>query len=73
MEEEVLKDKMDNHYNILLIFLIGNIVIQIIYFVVIKFFILDKIEGVLSNLERLSKNFKFYIIKYLSKNIYGIY
>ncbi len=55
MEEEVLKDKMDNHYNILLIFLIGNIVIQIIYFVVIKFFILDKIEGVLSNLERLSK------------------
>ena len=55
MEEEVLKDKMDNHYNILLIFLIGNIVIQIRYFVVIKFFILDKIEGVLSNLERLSK------------------
>ena len=55
MEEEVLKDKMDTHYNILLIFLIGNIVIQIIYFVVIKFFILDKIEGVLSNLERLSK------------------
>ena len=55
MEEEVLKDKMDNHYNILLIFLIGNIVIQIIYFVVIEFFILDKIEGVLSNLERLSK------------------
>ena len=55
MEEEVLKDKMDNHYNILLIFLIGNIVIQIIYFVVIKFFILDKIEGVLTNLERLSK------------------
>ena len=55
MEEEVLKDKMDTHYNILLIFLIGNIVIQMIYFVVIKFFILDKIEGVLSNLERLSK------------------
>ena len=55
MEEEVIKDKMDNHYNILLIFLIGNIVIQIRYFVVIKFFILDKIEGVLSNLERLSK------------------
>ena len=55
MEEEVLKDKMDTHYNILLIFLIGNIVIQIRYFVVIKFFILDKIEGVLSNLERLSK------------------
>lgn len=55
MEEEILKDKMDTHYNILLIFLIGNIVIQIIYFVVIKFFILDKIEGVLSNLERLSK------------------
>ena len=54
MEEEILKDKMDTHYNILLIFLIGNIVIQIIYFVVIKFFILDKIEGVLSNLERLS-------------------
>ena len=55
MEEEILKDKMDTHYNILLIFLIGNIVIQIIYFVVIKFFILDKNEGVLSNLERLSK------------------
>ena len=55
MEEEILKDKMDTHYNILLIFLIGNIVIQIRYFVVIKFFILDKIEGVLSNLERLSK------------------
>ena len=55
MEEEVLKDKMDTHYNSLLIFLIGNIVIQMIYFVVIKFFILDKIEGVLSNLERLSK------------------
>ena len=55
MEEEILKDKMDTHYHILLIFLIGNIVIKIIYFVVIKFFILDKIEGVLSNLERLSK------------------
>ena len=31
MEEEVLKDKMDTHYNILLIFLIGNIVIQSSY------------------------------------------
>ena len=54
----VLKDKMDKHYNILLFFLIGNIVIQLIYFSVIKCCILDKIERVLSNFARLNKILK---------------
>ena len=50
-----LSNKMDIHYVILIVFLLGNIIIQIIYFVIIKMLILDRIESIISNLEGLGK------------------
>ena len=50
-----LSNKMDTHYVILIVFLMGNIIIQIIYFVIIKGYILDRIESIISNLEGLNK------------------
>ena len=51
---KVVLDKiMQEHFLYLTIFLIGNIFIQVFYFVLIKFGIVDQIETILSNLEKL--------------------
>lgn len=49
----VLDAIMKEHFFYLTIFLIGNIFIQVIYFVIIKFGIIDQIETILDNLEKL--------------------
>ena len=49
----IIDDISTNHFIYLSTFLLGNILVQIIYFILIKFLILDKIESLVNNLESL--------------------
>ena len=48
-----LDNETDSHFYILLCFLLGNIILEIIYFLIIKFQIINKIESNNKNLDRL--------------------
>ena len=49
----VLDSQTDSHFNILLIFLLGNIILEVVYFLIIKIKIIDKIEAVDKNLDKI--------------------
>ena len=49
----ILDSQTDSHFNILLIFLLGNIILEVVYFLIIKIKIIDKIEAVDKNLDKI--------------------
>jgi hypothetical protein len=53
-----LDNKTDSHFYILLAFLLGNIILEIIYFIIIKIRIIDKIEKINKNMNKLLKMLK---------------
>ena len=53
-----LDNKTDSHFYILLAFLLGNILLEIIYFIIIKIKIIDKIEKINKNMNKLLKMLK---------------
>ena len=55
---DYLDKKTYSHFLVLLGFLIGNILLEIIYFLIIKIKIIDKIETINKNLDKLLKMLK---------------
>ena len=55
---DYLDKKTNSHFLVLLGFLIGNILLEIIYFLIIKIKIIDKIETINKNLDKLLKMLK---------------
>jgi hypothetical protein len=55
---DYLDKKTNSHFFILLCFLLGNIVLEIVYFLIIKIQIIDKIETINKNLDKLLKMLK---------------
>ena len=53
-----LDNETDAHFYILLGFLLGNIFLEIVYFLVIKIQIIDKIDSINKNLNKLYKMLK---------------
>ena len=53
-----LDDGSSTHFQILLYFLLGNIILEIVYFILIKIKIIDKIKLINSNLDKLIKILK---------------
>ena len=53
-----LDDGSDTHFQILLYFLLGNIILEILYFILIKIKIIDKIKIINTNLDKLIKILK---------------
>ena len=54
----VLKDKMKTHFSYLLVFLIGNIFLGLLNFVIIKLVVFDKIDFININFDKLTKILK---------------
>ena len=53
-----LDDGSNTHFQILLYFLLGNIILEILYFILIKIKIIDKIKIINANLDKLIKILK---------------
>ena len=53
-----LDDGSNTHFQILLYFLLGNIILEILYFILIKIKIIDKIKIINTNLDKLIKILK---------------
>ena len=56
--ETVLKKKLDIHFYTVLLFLLGNIIMEIIFFILIKFLIIDHIDETNKNLNKLLRILK---------------
>ena len=50
----ILDTQTNSHFNILLIFLLGNIILEIVYFLIIKIQIINKIETINKDLDKLT-------------------
>ena len=55
---DYLDNETNSHFYILLFFLLGNIILEIIYFLIIKMRIINKIEFINKNLDKLLIMFK---------------
>ena len=56
--ENVLKKKLNKHFYTVLIFLLGNIIMEIIFFIIMKCFIIDHIDETNKNLNKLLRILK---------------
>ena len=56
--EIVLKKKLNKHFYSVLLFLLGNIIMEIIFFILIKFLIIDHIDETNKNLNKLLRILK---------------